>query len=1173
MDFNIDELLNKYLEPLKNGTGAADVAEKEAVTGKAAAVTVEKRGETPADEVTSTERREPLFAPEHETAAAVSKPEKVDFVPEPEAEAIPAQKKIETAPEPKKAVAVREPEKSIFAAESEKDEDDSEDPEPLSDFLKDIFASSPMPEREPVKAEAETIPETVIEEPEIVAEILPEKKHPVFQEIGAESETVSREPDLPDFEADFEHDDFNAEKKRKPSLLDKILSRRNKQPYQTDEADDFSGFPVRGGVIPADEPPQNSGEYDAPEVSLRDKTSAEIKDDFPEDKKAEPDYKVFEPEKYAAAADDDVEPYDMARFRKSAKEPEKSYDSAVNGEFEKSGEPKEERTSAIKDLKGLSEKPAGDKVGENRFRRQAKPSTIPNKTDFANNALSRFGDAEVKREKSPENEHENRSEFIDRTALIGSLFSKFEKVERDAEADEEEAARKPEKEPLHTENEQRTAVFTPDPVPSHMTEPAERAGIEAEKNQVRVFHTGELQPLHEFSGRGMSNRVSITGDFPMKEEIAEPLEGQMSFFEFPEQEALDQIDEEKIEQDVKYRRLEKVKNFRLVKEFEEMDSESGDLYNHRDDVVSDEEPGEENFSGNIPEYALESDRRKIGWFLLKERRKKIITIAILSFITFCFILLELLPRFSGAVKTAIGPGTFANSLISFILVTLAAIASVENVVAGMDSILIKRHPDGRSVGLIALILAIIQSVVSMFAPNDGKTGLLAGSVAFVLLVNAIAAGFEHERIMRNFKFCAYTGKKSLSSLVTVSGEQERREFGQALSMDDPIVKYSCKVNFPGRFIELSSKNRVTDKNCLVLLIGTLVIGSILSALCGIRCGAYYALSGITAAFCAAIPVAEYFSVTNELKRSCENLNKSGGMISSLNAAQKCSETNAVIIDAAELIDKESCEMHGMKDFKNVRLDDILLYTAALVIKSESPLSEVFKGVVMDTEEVLPTVSSISFEENLGVSGWIHGQKVLWGNRNLMAAHNISVPTHREEATYCTNDRKVLYVAIADKLAAMFVVSYAVDMRKAAYLHYLERNNITVLIDSCDPNVSEELLEAEFGLEYGSIKIISSIAGRIFRRLKENFYKKADATVMHDGKSDSLLMSIATAASLRNSARFISIAQLVVAALTLIVMVALAISSRFMFINAWFIVLINVISIAVFSLIGRLLRVK
>jgi cation transport ATPase len=152
----------------------------------------------------------------------------------------------------------------------------------------------------------------------------------------------------------------------------------------------------------------------------------------------------------------------------------------------------------------------------------------------------------------------------------------------------------------------------------------------------------------------------------------------------------------------------------------------------------------------------------------------------------------------------------------------------------------------------------------------------------------------------------------------------------------------------------------------------------------------------------------------------------------------------------------------MKDYKNVRIDDVLLYTASMVINSDGPLAEVFKKVISNSSDLLPAVKSLGYEDKMGLSGIILKQKVLFGTRNLLLNHGVEVPNERNEAKYCHDGRRVLYLAIANKIAAMFVVSYAYDLSLAPYLKYLESSGINILVRNSDPNITENLLNGVSG---------------------------------------------------------------------------------------------------------------
>lgn len=732
----------------------------------------------------------------------------------------------------------------------------------------------------------------------------------------------------------------------------------------------------------------------------------------------------------------------------------------------------------------------------------------------------------------------------------------------------------------------RMPAYDDNPVPTELTEPVERAGVVMKKGNTRFFRTEDLQPIPTLISATMALEdekkkydetihTSAEGSAFRKVPQIDAVEGQMSFFGFSSarEDDAETVDEETFENDVLARRQEKIRNFRMTRIIEGIDSERHAFNDSlHDDSELEETANNEKYLGSIPEYILETDRRKVGWSLLNEHRKGIWSIVFLVLIDIGFILLELIPRATETAVQGAASGSFIRSILSVVLLMVAVVISLGDIIPGFEA-LANRRPDGRSLAAVALVLTAIQAVCSIFTKTDGQIGLFTTAAAFAMTANAIASCGEQNRVIRNFKFCAYTHRNTLHSVRSMKNDREGREISKVLLMDNPIVKYSCKANFPRRFVELSTAQGASDNLGIPRIIGAIVAGLILAIICGIKGGMYYALSAFTAALCVAVPVASHVSFGGVLKRNCDRLNRNGAMITSLKSAKDCSNANSVIIDAADLIDRDACEMHGMKDFKTVRLDDILLYTAAMVIKSNGPLTKVFKNVVMDENEILPSVTSINYEENLGVSGWIHGQKVLLGNRNLMLAHNIPVPPQKDEAAYLHDERKALYVAIADKLAAMFVVSYEIDPFKADYLHYLENSGVSILVDSCDPNVSAEMLEAGFNLEPGSIKVISSIAGRVFRQFKGRFYKKADAGVMHDGRPDSLLNSIATAALLVRVSRHMSIIQTILTVLCFLAMIMLAITSRFMFMNSWFIMAVEAAGILLCTITGLLRRLK
>ena len=140
------------------------------------------------------------------------------------------------------------------------------------------------------------------------------------------------------------------------------------------------------------------------------------------------------------------------------------------------------------------------------------------------------------------------------------------------------------------------------------------------------------------------------------------------------------------------------------------------------------------------------------------------------------------------------------------------------------------------------------------------------------------------------------------------------------------------------------------------------------------------ISAFTGAFLMAMPAASVVSSYRALHKANIELNDEGGMISGYEAVENTLETNAVVLDAVDIFEEGGSEIYGIKLFNSMRIDEAILYTAAVVIQSDGALSDVFDSVILSKRDMLPSVESLAYEEKLGCSGWIYNYRVLVGNR-------------------------------------------------------------------------------------------------------------------------------------------------------------------------------------------------
>ena len=261
---------------------------------------------------------------------------------------------------------------------------------------------------------------------------------------------------------------------------------------------------------------------------------------------------------------------------------------------------------------------------------------------------------------------------------------------------------------------------------------------------------------------------------------------------------------------------------------------------------------------------------------------------------------------------------------------------------------------------------------------------------------------------------------------------------------------------------------------------------------------------------AGLPMSATLVTAASMRSVNRRLLREGALTASYDAATEVTAANAVVLDAAELFDAANCRLRGMKMYHKMRVDEALLYTAAMTIQSGGTLSAVFDGVILHKREMLPQVESLAYEERLGCSGWLYNQRVLVGNRDLLLKHNVDAPTREEEQRFRKDGCEVIYLAVEGKIAALFVVEYAANERLCGYLQDLEKYGISILVRTADPNITEGLVEQYFSLPHNLVKIISPVAGQMFRDLTEEPPQPADCGVLHNGRITAFLRAFLSA---------------------------------------------------------------
>ena len=609
---------------------------------------------------------------------------------------------------------------------------------------------------------------------------------------------------------------------------------------------------------------------------------------------------------------------------------------------------------------------------------------------------------------------------------------------------------------------------------------------------------------------------------------------------FGEEPETEKIDEDELRSELDKKRAEKKKKFVLLGGLgDDEPQEDENLPEEKEYEPEEQHEKKRKHSEKAPlEYEKPEQRGRVYNSLknaASQFKTSVIGLCVLEGVSLLLLLIPKILEWAAIDAPAFDRGGAGLAAANIVLLLASFYLAFPNILSGVKA-LANGRVTGGAVGGLTFILALVQTILSFFNKSpEGASGMFyCAATIFALLMTAENSSRGTARVMQNFLFCTAKRKSGLYGIRAIESEKDAFEVGRALKMGNPDILYSGRVEFPADFIKNSEANSPAD-SCIKR---SLIISSAVSVLLAVISGIitkdiFQAFGVLTGAFCLTSPCAIELALMIPLYLENRKLNSEGGMIAGYDAALECSEAVAASVDSADLFDRAACEMHGMKDFHTVRIDDVLLYAVAIVLKSGGPLTDVFNRIIGGSTELLPPVRDMIYEDRLGLSATIYNQRVLLGNRNLLTHHNIEVPLKSEEDKVKRNGRKILYIAIDSQVAAMFVFNYAEDASLKDSINEMADNGFSLVVRTDDPNVTDELIAARFGIAQKDIKMTLSHGARIFSAYRDSVVDSAPAKVMHDGSARSYFKSIAACGRLANFASrwavFALIVQAVVAA--------------------------------------------
>lgn len=400
---------------------------------------------------------------------------------------------------------------------------------------------------------------------------------------------------------------------------------------------------------------------------------------------------------------------------------------------------------------------------------------------------------------------------------------------------------------------------------------------------------------------------------------------------------------------------------------------------------------------------------------------------------------------------------------------------------------------------LAAVTALV-GVLIHFA-NTGVEAPHWAALAGLLLF--LCAGGHYARALgvhRNFAFVSYPGEKYAATLI--EEENAVQEIGRRASgsNEEASVGYFHRTDFLTDYITNAYEDHRGDewsRWATPVAFGLSLLLSLVSLL-GEGVHDFWGwLSVFTGMVCISMQ-ASHLAVQLPLNHCAKVMLSRGGFLVGWKAVRQFGQLDALVVDIADLYPDESMLLHGIKTFSGTHIDEAILTAASLVVRSGGPLSMIFRRIIENKEELLSEVESLVYEQGMGISGWVDGRRVFVGNRRLLQNHGVDVPSLDYEARYAKDGRRLVYLSLGGQLSAMFVVSYLADPEIQDALQDLCRSRVTLLVRSCDPNITSTDLCESFDLDEYYVDVLPAAAGRAYMQLVERTKESMPAVMASNG---------------------------------------------------------------------------
>ncbi|MFQ8999239.1 hypothetical protein [Allofournierella massiliensis] len=423
------------------------------------------------------------------------------------------------------------------------------------------------------------------------------------------------------------------------------------------------------------------------------------------------------------------------------------------------------------------------------------------------------------------------------------------------------------------------------------------------------------------------------------------------------------------------------------------------------------------------------------------------------------------------------------------------------------------------VGALAQLLVLMMNAEAFEAD---KITLFAAPAALLLCFGALGKYLMSGVISRNFALVS-TGSEHVAAF-RLEDEELCTHLAEGLGEPEPCLVASRPTTLVEGFLRRSFSVRASDRT-LQRMSWVLAGAALFTALIALfsKQGLAMAFTAFAGTLCLGGPASATLLAAVPGMLMQKSAARVGAVVPGWSSIEELSGANMIVVGAKDLFPAKSVRLHGIKTFEKERIDLAILYAASVLIAGCDTLRDVFMNIIQGKKNILFPVESLENDPGFGFTAWVKDKRVIIGNRAMMEKQGVEIPSLDYENRYTKGKKQPIYLAVSGRLFGMFLVSYKANEQAAHVLESLNRQGVSVLVKSDDFSLTTSLISQIYGLEEGSVKVLSGAERHALAPVTE-YQQYSPGCMAHIGSFASFVGGLLAAAGAASAERTSSLVQ-------------------------------------------------